>query len=152
MAFTGLLYDRHLMRYDRNYTITGTFKYEPIGGLSVLDNSSQLATTEFVNSYVAPIIGLTQTGGNIYLTENKFYKIALSSAATFILPVPAENRVRNQIKVYLKLNSNLNINWGAPRFIGDSQPLSMKGDYILFYDWNPVNAQWAVGSVINGRL
>ena len=153
MAFTGLWFDKRLVRTDRDTIITGRYDYQPIDEVSQIDSSTQLATTSFVVNYSNPIINITQTRGTINLDENKFYKVSLDDATTFSLPQPRNANVKNQIKVYLRLNeANLPINWGTGQYLAGHSPLLYKGNYILFYDWNPNTGTWSVGSLVEGKL
>ena len=153
MAFTGLWFDKRLVRTDRDTIITGRYDYQPIDEVSQIDSSTQLATTSFVVNYSNPIINITQTRGTINLDENKFYKVSLDDATTFSLPQPRNANVKNQIKVYLRLTeANLPINWGTGQDLAGNSPLLDKGNYILFYDWNPNTGTWSVGSLVEGKL
>lgn len=153
MAFTGLYFDKRLVRTDRDTIITARYDYQPVDGIPQMDSTSQLATTSFVANYSNPIINITQTSGTINLEENKFYKISLNGTATFSLPQPKNINVKNQIKVYLRLNTaNLQINWGTNQYLGGNSPLTYTGNYILFYDWNPNTGTWSVGYLVVGKV
>lgn len=153
MAFTGLYFDKRLARTDRDTIITARYDYQPVDGIPQTDSTSQLATTSFVVNYSNPIINITQTSGTIKLDENKFYKVSLSGATTFSLPTPKNIDVKNQIKVYLRLNSaNLQINWGTGQYLAGNSPLTYQGNYIVFYDWNPNTGTWSVGSLVEGKV
>lgn len=153
MAFTGLYFNKRLARTDRDTIITGRYVYQPVNGVPQVDSTTQLATTSFVVNYSNPIINITQTSGTIRLDENKFYKVSLSGATTFSLPQPKNINVKNQIKVYLRLNNaNLQINWGTGQYLAGNSPLTYRGNYILFYDWNPNTGTWSVGSLVEGKV
>ena len=153
MAYTGIINDRRLARVDRNMVLTARYDYQPVEGIGQTDASDQFATTAFVANYSNPIINIAQTNGTIKLDENKFYKVSLNGTTTFSLPQPKNLGVKNQIKVYLRLNSaNLQINWGTGQYLAGNSPLVYKGNYILFYDWNPNTGTWSVGSLVEGKV
>ena len=153
MAYTGLINDRKLLRNDRDSIVTARYDYQPASGVEQTDSTTQLATTAFVANYSNPINNIPQTNGTIKLEENKFYKVSLNGDAVFSLPTPKNIEVKNQIKVYLRLNSaNLQINWGTGQYLAGNSPLTYQGNYIVFYDWNPNTGTWSVGSLVEGKL
>ena len=153
MAYTGLINDRKLLRNDRDSIVTARYDYQPASGVGQTDSTTQLATTAFVANYSNPINNISQTNGTIKLEENKFYKVSLNGDAVFSLPTPKNIEVKNQIKVYLRLNSaNLQINWGTGQYLAGNSPLTYQGNYIVFYDWNPNTGTWSVGSLVEGKL
>lgn len=153
MAYTGLINDRKLLRNDRDSIVTARYDYQPASGVGQTDSTTQLATTAFVANYSNPINNIPQTNGTITLEENKFYKVSLNGDAVFSLPTPKNIEVKNQIKVYLRLNSaNLQINWGTGQYLAGNSPLTYQGNYIVFYDWNPNTGTWSVGSLVEGKL
>lgn len=153
MAYTGIIIDKKLLRNDRDSIITARYDYQPVSGVDQVDSTTQLATTAFVVNYSNPIVNIPQTSGTINLEENKFYKVSLNGATTFSLPTPKNIEVKNQIKVYLRLNSaNLQINWGTGQYLAGNSPLTYQGNYIVFYDWNPNTGTWSVGSLVEGKL
>lgn len=153
MAYTGLINDRKLLRNDRDSIVTARYDYQPASGVGQTDSTTQLATTAFVANYSNPINNIPQTNGTIKLEENKFYKVSLNGDVVFSLPTPKNIEVKNQIKVYLRLNSsNLQINWGTGQYLAGNSPLTYQGNYIVFYDWNPNTGTWSVGSLVEGKL
>lgn len=153
MAYTGLINDRKLLRNDRDSIVTARYDYQPASGVGQTDSTTQLATTAFVANYSNPINNIPQTNGTIKLEENKFYKVSLNGDAVFSLPTPKNIEVKNQIKVYLRLNSaNFQINWGTGQYLAGNSPLTYQGNYIVFYDWNPNTGTWSVGSLVEGKL
>lgn len=153
MAYTGIINDRKLLRNDRDSIVTARYDYQPASGVGQTDSTTQLATTAFVVNYSNPINNIPQTNGTIKLEENKFYKVSLNGDAVFSLPTPKNIEVKNQIKVYLRLNSaNLQINWGTGQYLAGNSPLTYQGNYIVFYDWNPNTGTWSVGSLVEGKL
>lgn len=153
MAYTGLINDRKLLRNDRDSIVTARYDYQPASGVGQTDSTTQLATTAFVANYSNPINNIPQTNGTITLEENKFYKVSLNGDAVFSLPTPKNIEVKNQIKVYLRLNSaNLQINWGTGQYLAGNSPLTYQGNYIVFYDWNPNTGTWSVGSLVEGKV
>lgn len=153
MAYTGIINDRKLLRNDRDSIVTVRYDYQPASGVGQTDSTTQLATTAFVANYSNPINNIPQTNGTIKLEENKFYKVSLNGDAVFSLPTPKNIEVKNQIKVYLRLNSaNLQINWGTGQYLAGNSPLTYQGNYIVFYDWNPNTGTWSVGSLVEGKL
>lgn len=153
MAYTGIINDRKLLRNDRDSIVTARYDYQPASGVGQTDSTTQLATTAFVANYSNPINNIPQTNGTIKLEENKFYKVLLNGDAVFSLPTPKNIEVKNQIKVYLRLNSaNLQINWGTGQYLAGNSPLTYQGNYIVFYDWNPNTGTWSVGSLVEGKL
>lgn len=153
MAFTGLWFDKRFTRIDRDTIVTGRYEYLPMSGVPQTDATAQLATTSFVVNYSNPIINITQKSGTINLEENKFYKVSLNGTTAFTLPQPKNSNVKNQIKMYTKLEiANLQINWGTSQYLAGNSPLLYKGNYIVFYDWNPNTGTWSVGSLVEGKV
>lgn len=153
MAFTGVWFDKRFTRIDRDTIVTGRYEYLPMSGVPQTDATAQLATTSFVVNYSNPIINITQKSGTINLEENKFYKVSLNGTTAFTLPQPKNSNVKNQIKMYTKLEiANLQINWGTSQYLAGNSPLLYIGNYIVFYDWNPNTGTWSVGSLVEGKV
>lgn len=116
------------------------------------DSSNKIATTEFIssNSGSQNLVILEQTSGRIQLEENKVYSLVILGSVTFVLPMPANKNILNQIKVQAQISGAPTINWGTNRFFNKTTPNVGSGNYDFYFDFDEKLNVWTAGAISKG--
>lgn len=94
----------------------------------------------------AGIETLPATSGSIELAAGGIYKGVLDGNATFVLPQLIDDSLFAQITIQLQIPSGVNVDWGTNLYLG-AEPSASEGAYNVFYEYDALQKQWAVGSL-----
>lgn len=154
MALTGLVDNTRYLRSDKpqliqgaNYSngklvINGRYDYQPVYGLNWEDAGPQLCNTSFVSNYSRK--KYVETTGTINLVENRFYMVSITGDTTFVLPIPKNKNINNEIMVTIYYTSGT-VNFGLDTFFDGEVPILAVGNYNLYYDFDPLQDKWVAG-------
>lgn len=94
------------------------------------------------------LIFLTQTSGNIGLSNGGLYSLAIDGDTNFILPTVTDKSIFSQILVQLEIKeSGLNVNFGTNVFfVSDDVSLEI-GKYNLIFEYNIALDGWVMGQI-----
>lgn len=154
MALTGLFDNDKFIRTDKPIKITGDtyvsgvyvngrFDYAPLIQIDRLDETTQLATTEFTANHSKR----RYNGSNsVTLTENRYYTLTISSNTVISLPNPEDKTVNNEIMVSFVYQGG-SVNLGTDLFLDGITPVfsaeTPRGT--IYYDYDPNLNKWFCG-------
>lgn len=154
MALTGLVDNQRFLRTDKpalingvNYgdgklIINGRYDYQPLNGLVWDDETNQICNTEFVTDYSRKIYEVNS--GTITLIENRVYKILIDKDTTFVLPIPKNKNINNEIMVTIYYTMGT-VDFGSDTFFDGEVPSFSNGNYNIYYDFDPLQDKWVAG-------
>ena len=139
---------------------TGWFNIEPqysfvgdlVENLGVVDISESFKqTVAGKQDKEVEIIELTQTSGNINLTDsNGVYKIAPTGNITFLLPVITDTTHYYQMLIQLYIENDIIITLGTDKFFAESEPDIGTGYYNIIYEYDSLMNNWICGAIKKG--
>ena len=159
MALTGFVDNTRFLRMDKpqqiqgvNYgsgklVINGRYDYQPLNGVVYDDESHQISNTSFVSDYARK--KYVANSGTVSLVENRFYTVKITGNTTFVLPTPKNKTINNEIMVTIQYESGT-VNFGTDLFIDGDAPKLTRGQFNLYYDFDPLQNKWAAGMLGGG--
>lgn len=159
MALTGFVDNTRFFRMDKpqqiqgvNYgsgklVINGRYDYQPLNGVVYDDESQQISNTSFVSDYARK--KYDANSGTVSLVENRFYTVKITGNTTFVLPTPKNKTINNEIMVTIQYESGT-VNFGTDLFIDGDAPKLTRGQFNLYYDFDPLQNKWVAGMLGGG--
>lgn len=105
---------------------------------------------EKIEETVTKITNKEQTAETVNLDANTIYTLTINSYVSFVLPTVVDKTLHNQIKVILKVENNVAIDFGTAYYFNKTKPIIEQGFYDVYFDFdNNINA-WVCGAISKG--
>lgn len=93
---------------------------------------------------------LDKTGGEIAIETNKIYSCVINADTLFKLPAIVGSLIHNQIKVMVKVEEDVTINFGTSYYFNKTKPTLTKGFYDVYFDYDNLLNAWVCGAISKG--
>ncbi|MBR6515436.1 MAG: hypothetical protein IKT40_01125 [Bacilli bacterium] len=117
---------------------------------SVLEDKIDANIDKKIAETVPQIHVLDKTGGEIALETNKIYNCVINTDTLFKFPAIVGTLIHNQIKVMVKVEEDVNIDFETSYYFNKIKPTLTKGFYDVYFDYDNLLNAWVCGAISKG--